>query len=53
VRSQHTAERYDIENNKWIELNAELNEGRYHSSACMLQNRYIYVFGGFKTEDFY
>lgn len=51
-RSQRTLERYDIEKDRWLELRTELNEGRYHSSACMLQNRFIYVFGGFKTTHF-
>ena len=46
-------ERYDIEENKWIELVAILNEGRYHATSCMFKNRYIYVFGGYHTEDFY
>ena len=30
-----------------------LEEGRYHSTSCTFQNRYIYVFGGYHTEDFY
>ena len=51
-RSQRTVERYDIERDRWLELKTELNEGRYHSTACMIQERYIYVFGGFKTTHF-
>lgn len=51
-RSQRTIERYDIEKDRWLELRTELNEGRYHSSACILENRFIYVFGGFKTTHF-
>lgn len=46
-------ERYDIDSNRWVELRATLNEGRYHASACIVKNRYVYVFGGFKTEGFY
>jgi N-acetylneuraminic acid mutarotase len=45
-------ERYDIDKDRWLELKTELNEGRYHSTACMLNNRFIYVFGGFKTTHF-
>ena len=33
-------------------MRTELNEGRYHSSACILNDRFIYVFGGFKTTNF-
>ena len=51
-RSQRTVERYDIERDRWLQLRTELNEGRYHSSACMLNERFIYVFGGFKTTHF-
>lgn len=51
-KSQRTVERYDIEKDKWLQLKTELNEGRYHSSACLLQDRFIYVFGGFKTTHF-
>ena len=45
-------ERYDIARDRWLELKTELNEGRYHATACLLQNRYIYVFGGYKTTHF-
>ena len=51
--SQSTMERYDNETNRWVELECTLMEGRYHSTACIFQNRYIYVFGGYKTEAFY
>eukprot|EP00347_Sterkiella_histriomuscorum_P007939 403346987 len=51
--SQFTMERFDIEENKWHELSAILEDGRYHASACILKDRYIYVFGGYKTELFY
>ena len=27
-----------------------MNEGRYHASACIVQDRYIYVFGGYRTK---
>lgn len=30
-----------------------MTEGRYHASACIIKNRFIYVFGGYKTEGFY
>jgi len=46
-------ERYDIEENKWHEMAAVLQDGRYHATACILHNRFIYVFGGYKTESFY
>ena len=45
-------ERYDIDRDRWLQLQTQLWEGRYHATACMLQNRYIYVFGGFKTTHF-
>ena len=45
-------ERYDIDKDRWLELNTQLNEGRYHATACMLKERYIYVFGGYKTKNF-
>lgn len=45
-------ERYDIEKDRWLQLQTQLYEGRYHASACMLENRYIYVFGGFKSTHF-
>lgn len=45
-------ERFDIEDNKWYELSATLKEARYHASACILHERYIYIFGGQKTEAF-
>jgi N-acetylneuraminic acid mutarotase len=45
-------ERYDVDRDRWLELKTELNEGRYHSTACTLKDRYIYVFGGFKTTHF-
>jgi N-acetylneuraminic acid mutarotase len=45
-------ERYDIVRDRWLELKTELNEGRYHATACLLQNRYVYVFGGYKTTHF-
>mmetsp|Transcript_5568 Transcript_5568/g.9556 ORF Transcript_5568/g.9556 Transcript_5568/m.9556 type:complete len:320 (-) Transcript_5568:157-1116(-) len=51
-KSQRTMERYDIERDRWLELSTELNEGRYHATACVLENRYIYIFGGFKTSRF-
>ncbi len=51
-KSQRTMERYDIDRDRWIELKTELNEGRYHSTACIINERYIYVFGGFKTTHF-
>lgn len=50
--SQRTMERYDIDRDRWLQLQTQLWEGRYHATACMLQNRYIYVFGGFKTTHF-
>ena len=30
-------------------MKVRLNEGRYHASACIINERYIYVFGGYKT----
>lgn len=36
--------------NRWDLLRVCLNEGRYHGSACMVQDRYIYVFGGYRTK---
>jgi hypothetical protein len=35
-RSQRTMERYDVDRDRWLELKTELNEGRYHSTACIL-----------------
>jgi len=46
-------ERYDIENDRWVRLLAQLNEGRYLSSACIIEDRYIYVFGGYRTDGFF
>lgn len=45
-------ERYDIDKDRWLELRTQLHEGRYHATACMLENRYIYIFGGFRTTSF-
>ncbi|CDW88120.1 kelch motif family protein [Stylonychia lemnae] len=53
VYSQYTMERFDIQDNKWLEMAAILKEGRYHSTTCILKDRYIYVFGGYTTEMFY
>ena len=47
IKSQCTMERYDIEKNKWELMKVRLNEGRYHASATMVNDRYIYVFGGY------
>ena len=49
VKSQSTVERYCIKENKWQLVKVRLNEGRYHASACIINERYIYVFGGYKT----
>lgn len=46
-------ERYDIEKNQWIQLRHRLEEGRYHATATIQGGRYIYIFGGYKTESFY
>lgn len=43
-------ERYTVANNKWALLKVRLNEGRYHASACLVANRYIYIFGGYRTK---
>ena len=43
-------ERYCIDDNKWALIRVRLNEGRYHATACMLHDRYIYVFGGYRTK---
>lgn len=51
-KSQRNMERYDIDKDRWLELNTQLNEGRYHATACILHDRYIYVFGGYKTKNF-
>lgn len=51
-KSQRTVERYDIEKDRWLQLRTELNEGRYHATACIMNDRFIYVFGGFKTTHF-
>ena len=36
--------------NKWAIVKVRMNEGRYHASACIVQDRYIYVFGGYRTK---
>ena len=50
VKSQATVERYSMQENKWAIVKVRLNEGRYHASACIVDNRYIYVFGGYRTK---
>ena len=50
VKSQSTVERYDMRENKWAIVKVRMNEGRYHASACIVQDRYIYVFGGYRTK---
>lgn len=50
--SQRTVERYDIERDRWLTLRTQLNEGRYHATACNIKDRLIYVFGGFRTTHF-
>ena len=42
-----TCEVYSIENNCWREK-PELNRNRYLSTAVTIQQRYIYVFGGYE-----
>jgi hypothetical protein len=42
-----TCEVYSIENNTWREK-PELNRNRYLSTAVTIQQRYIYVFGGYE-----
>ena len=50
VKSQSTVERYCIKDNKWQIVKVRLNEGRYHHSACIVADQYIYVFGGYRTK---
>ena len=45
-------ERYDVDKDRWLPLATQLHEGRFHATACMLKERYIYVFGGYKTKNF-
>jgi hypothetical protein len=42
-----------MEQNKWKKLEAKLNLGRFHHSACILKDRFIYVFGGYYTKGFH
>ena len=39
-----------MKENKWAIIKVKMNEGRYHASACIVQDRYIYVFGGYRTK---
>ena len=50
MKSQSTVERYCIKENKWQIVKVRLNEGRYHASACIVNERFIYVFGGYRTK---
>ena len=50
VKSQSTVERYCMKENKWQIVKVRLNEGRYHASACIVNERFIYVFGGYRTK---
>ena len=41
-----SCEYYDVNNNEWTEF-ANLNEKKYNMSASILNNRFIYLFGGY------
>jgi len=41
-----SCEYYDVSNNIWTQF-AKLSEKKYYMSASILNNRFIYLFGGF------
>jgi len=43
-------EYYDINKDKWT-IFRKLNQKKYDSSASILDNRFIYLFGGFCGKD--
>jgi len=45
-----TVEIYKAYSNKWIVLNS-LNVGRYNASACLVNQKFLYVVGGLTTNE--
>ena len=43
-----SCELYDSKIGQWIRIAKELNYPRFNQSACVAENKYIYVFGGQK-----
>ena len=43
--STDSCEYYDVNNNEWTQF-AKLNEKKINMSASILNNRFIYLFGG-------
>ena len=41
-----SAEKYDIKENKWVEI-APMNEKKMNISACAFNQEIIYIFGGY------
>ena len=46
AKKAHLCEAYNIEKDFWEEA-PNLNQGRYYCSAVAMNQRFIYVFGGF------